>query len=244
MIKIINESITMAKQDIIIHFVDARGVLDENIARKYPRANEEYINICQKYNNEFEKLRGKVDLTEENKRFIAKIFVKQDDGKLDYAAIEEGILQIRKFAEQERLSVAVPFKIGCEANNGEWEIVQNVINKCFKDNVIYVYKSHLEFLRKKKFIKLPKDENGKLIEEFKDMLGHVYTVYYSEFGEGYVICNAETEEGIKAFKDSEYKSLLAIGESEEFAKACAYEGEDPGMALYFSKDCFEEVSNG
>ena len=59
MIKIINESITMAKQDIIIHFVDARGVLDENIARKYPRANEEYINICQKYNNEFEKLKGK-----------------------------------------------------------------------------------------------------------------------------------------------------------------------------------------
>lgn len=25
----------------------------------------------------------------------------------------------------------------------------------------------------------------------------------------------------------------------KFAKACAYEGEDPGMCLYFEKECFK-----
>ena len=29
--------------------------------------------------------------------------------------------------------------------------------------------------------------------------------------------------------------------SKEFAKACAYEGEDSGMCLYIPKECFEGV---
>lgn len=96
---------------------------------------------------------------------------------------------------------------------------------------------------KKKFVKLPKDiYTGKELKEFESMIGHTYTVTTSCFKtDEYIVCEGETEEAEKAYQDSIYKSLKAIGESEEFAKACAYEGEDPGMCLYFNKECFEEV---
>ena len=35
--------------------------------------------------------------------------------------------------------------------------------------------------------------------------------------------------------------LIPIVDMKEFAKACAYEGEDSGMCLYIPKECFEVV---
>ena len=34
---------------------------------------------------------------------------------------------------------------------------------------------------------------------------------------------------------------VIAGADKEFAKACAYEGEDSGMCLYIPKECFEVV---
>ena len=48
-----------------------------------------------------------------------------------------------------------------------------------------------------------------------------------------------------AEKGKEYYVLEILkivgGEDEEFARACAYEGEDSGMCLYIPKECFERV---
>lgn len=99
-----------------------------------------------------------------------------------------------------------------------------------------------ELIEKLKFIKLPIDEQtGKEQKEFEEMLGHIYSAYYSEFGKGYVIVGTNTKEASKAFDNTVYKTLIAVGEDKEFAKACAYEGEDSGMCLYIPKECFEGV---
>lgn len=100
----------------------------------------------------------------------------------------------------------------------------------------------LDEIKQVKFIRLPKDKDtGEEMKEFENMLGHTYRGYTSTLNNEYVLMCGVTEEAEKAYQDSIYKSLVAIGETEEFAKACAYEGEDPGMCLYFEKECFEEV---
>lgn len=91
------------------------------------------------------------------------------------------------------------------------------------------------------FIKLPV-KDGKELEEFKDMIGHTYHAYLSEYCQEYIIFKGITEEGEKACKDSIYKRLLAIGENEEFAKAVAYEENNNKMCLYFPKECFRDRS--
>lgn len=99
----------------------------------------------------------------------------------------------------------------------------------------------MEELKNFKFVKLPKDEKGKELEEFKGMLGHTYEAYLSTWNKEYVIVSGINKAAEEAFQESIFKSLVAIGESEEFARKCARGEEDPGMCLYFKKDCLEEV---
>lgn len=95
-------------------------------------------------------------------------------------------------------------------------------------------KKFLENIKKLKFIKLPINEKtGKEMKEFETMLGHTYNAYLSECTNEYVVLCGESEEAEKGFEDTIYKTLVASGESEEFAKACAYEGEDSRNVLIF-----------
>lgn len=99
-----------------------------------------------------------------------------------------------------------------------------------------------EKIEKLKFVKLPIDEEtGKEQKEFEEMLGHIYSAYYSEFGKGYVILGTNSKEASRAFDNTIYKTLIAAGEDKEFARACAYKRKDSGMCLYIPKECFERV---
>ena len=99
-----------------------------------------------------------------------------------------------------------------------------------------------EKIEKLKFIKLPTDEKtGKEQKEFEEMLGHIYFAFYSQWGKGYVIAGTNSEDASRAFDNTIYKTLISAGEDKEFAKACAYEGEDAGMCMYIPKECFEVV---
>ncbi len=100
-------------------------------------------------------------------------------------------------------------------------------------------KKFIENIKKLKFIKLPiNEETGKEMQEFKSMLGHTYNAYLSKCTNEYVVLFGETEEAEKGFEDTIYKTLVSSGESEEFAKACAYEGEDPRNVFIFQKRLF------
>ena len=96
------------------------------------------------------------------------------------------------------------------------------------------------------FIKVPKPKENDientsqedLNKIFSNMIGYNYKVSLSEFNNEYVILCGTTEKAEREYENSIYKSLIALGESEEYSKSVAYEGEDPDGCMYFEKKCF------
>ena len=100
---------------------------------------------------------------------------------------------------------------------------------------------------KGKFIKTPmpcKEDIEQTTQEkfdkiFSNMLGHAYNIYKSKLNEEYVILRGTTEEAEKEFQESIYKSLIKMGEDEEYARKVAKGEEEPDGCMYFPEYCFE-----
>lgn len=100
---------------------------------------------------------------------------------------------------------------------------------------------------KAKFIKIPKPSQNDIAQTtqeeinkvFRNMLGHTYCVYKSEFNNEYVILEGDTEEAEKEYEESIYKSLITLGEDEEYARKVAKGEEEADGCMYFEKECFE-----
>lgn len=133
-----------AQEDILVHQVNIDGIMGGGIAKqiadKFPKVEEEYIRFCKKYNNSYNLLKSKVDLTEENGKYVANMFSQRKDFTTDYGAMEIALTTIRDYAEQEQLTVAMPFKIGCGISNGDFNLVLDVISKVFKNHEVVLYK--------------------------------------------------------------------------------------------------------
>ena len=104
---------------------------------------------------------------------------------------------------------------------------------------------------KAKYIKNPHvdkalEETGQASQEdidkvFDNMKGYTYSVYKSEFNEEYIILGGITKEAEKEYEESIYKSLIEIGEDEEYAREVAKGEEEPDGVLYFPEYCFEFI---
>ena len=104
---------------------------------------------------------------------------------------------------------------------------------------------------KAKYIKNPHvdkalEETGQASQEdidkvFDNMKGYTYSVYKSEFNEEYIILGGTTKEAEKEYEESIYKSLIEIGEDEEYARKVAKGEEEPDGVLYFPEYCFEFI---
>ncbi len=116
------------------------GGVARQIAEKYPKTEQEYIKFCEKYNFTYENLKGKVDLTKENGKYIANMFSQDSHFNTDYEAMKIALEKIRGFAEQEGLTVALPYGIGCGIAKGDFNIVLDIINKVFKNYEVTIYK--------------------------------------------------------------------------------------------------------
>ena len=104
---------------------------------------------------------------------------------------------------------------------------------------------------KAKYIKNPNvdkalEETGQAIQDdtdkiFNNMKGYIYSVYKSEFNGEYIILGGVTLEAEKEYEESIYKSLIEIGEDEEYARKVAKGEEEPDGCLYFPEYCFEFI---
>lgn len=144
MVIIKSGNLLQAEEDILIHQVNVDGIMGGGVARQiainYPKVENEYKNFCDNHDNNYELLKGKVCLATENKKFIANMFSQKKDFNTDYDAMETALISIRNFAEPKKLSVAMPYKIGCGIANGDFSIVLDVISKVFKDYEVTLYK--------------------------------------------------------------------------------------------------------
>ena len=58
--------------------------------------------------------------------------------------MEIALTTLRDYAEQEKLSVAMPYKIGCGIAKGDFNIVLEVISRVFKNYEVTLYKLEKE----------------------------------------------------------------------------------------------------
>lgn len=93
-----------------------------------------------------------------------------------------------------------------------------------------------------KFIKVPNAEDTtqeEMNNVFSNMLGHTYRIYESELNKEYVILEGIDKESEKEYEESIYKSLIALGEDEEYARGVAKGTEEVDGCMYFKNECFE-----
>ena len=144
MINIVNGNILNCKEDIIVHQVNVNGLMGGGLARQladqYSDLEKEYRKFCKHFKNDYEILKGTVTLYCENKKFIANIFSQEPNFNTDYKSMQIALTKVRKYAEKNKLSVAIPYKIGCGIANGVWEYVLDIINIVFKDYKVTIYR--------------------------------------------------------------------------------------------------------
>ena len=145
MVKIKDGDILEAEEDILIHQVNIDGIMGGGVARQladqYPGLENYYSEYCKRKDYDYKKLREEVCFyLAEDKKVIANIFSQDKNFNTDYEALKMCLEKVRKNADINNLTMALPFKIGCGIANGDWETVSEIINKAFKDDSINIYK--------------------------------------------------------------------------------------------------------
>ena len=151
MLKIIKGNLLNAKEDIIVHQVNCQGAfgagLAKQIAQKYPKAKNEYVDYCNKKNPD--DLLGDCLVTKTNDFLIANLFAQKYYGRYgafykkyerqtNYRAFTKGLKKL--INNHPDKSIAIPYKIGCGLAKGDWDKIQKIFDLAFPDKEIKVYK--------------------------------------------------------------------------------------------------------
>ena len=144
MIKMVNGNILNCTEDIIVHQVNVAGVMGGGVARQlanYHKGLEEaYAGYCKEHNNRYIDLCGNVFYYKTADKIIANMFSQKENFNTDYFNIEIALKDILNFAKESKLSVCIPYGIGCGIANGDWNTVYKIIDKVFKDYEVSLHK--------------------------------------------------------------------------------------------------------
>jgi len=144
MLKYVKGDLFSTDCDIIGHGCNCRGVMGSGVAKivreKYPKAYNAYR-----------------ELYEQDGLWLGDIqFVLQNDGKyvancmtqdgyfprhvvnVDYVALEKCMWELKRFAREKSLSIALP-KIGAGLAGGDWNTIEEILNKVFFNYDVTVY---------------------------------------------------------------------------------------------------------
>ncbi len=147
MIKVVVGNIVFAKETILAHQVNCKGVMGSGVARtlreKYPEIFLGYHEYCVKYGAHN---LGNINIVKcHDGHIVVNIFGQNDygyDGKAYTvtSALKDGLLKLRDYAKINNLSVAIPYKIGCGRGGGDWSEIMNFISANFQDVDLTIYK--------------------------------------------------------------------------------------------------------
>lgn len=147
--KIINEDILRAKENIIVQQVNHRGVMGAGLARqirnKYPGIFKGYSVICSTLSFEEIKDSGYVYYyVVSPTQTIASVFGQDSFGRdrcyTDYVSLRNGLKSVYNLSKRQNLSVAIPFGIGCGLAGGNWNTVKGIIIDVFGHDGAVIYK--------------------------------------------------------------------------------------------------------
>ena len=128
MINIVNGDILNSIEDIIIHQVNVQGYMGGGVARElanqYINLEKEYAEFCKLYNNDYKQLKGQVLNTFIENKTICNMFSQKENFDTDYEAMKTGLTKIKEFAKDLKLSVCMPYGMGCR--NCQWRMEQSL----------------------------------------------------------------------------------------------------------------------
>ena len=144
--EIIDGNIFDCTENIIVHQTNCQGVMGHGIAlqvkQRYPEVFNAYHQYCK--TNLVADILGTSLICEANDgKYIANIFGQANYGEglqTDYDALKHGLIEIKDFANENNLTVAIPYKIGCGLAHGDWNIVFGIITEVFSDVECNIYK--------------------------------------------------------------------------------------------------------
>jgi hypothetical protein len=122
----------------------------KQIRDQFPQAYRSYMAFIEdqlKGGNSREDLLGMIDICVTNGKVIGNMFGQLNygyDGKVytDTMALYECFKRIRIIAEVSNLSVALPYGVGCYRGGTDWQEVESLLMKAFKDYDVTLYKYH------------------------------------------------------------------------------------------------------
>lgn len=128
---------------IIAHQVNCQGKMGSGVAlqvkQKYPTAYIMYLSKCQRDYN----LLGNIQMVPQSDGHIICNMFAQDnygyDGKKYTAssALQMCFIKLKQYAAENKLSVAIPYKIGCCRGGADWDNeVYPIIESIFSDESV------------------------------------------------------------------------------------------------------------
>ena len=152
MIEYIRGDIFNSDCDILVHQVNCKGKMGKGIAydirNKYPYVYTSYKEFCKDSNN----LGGKLHIVVVNHHisgkalYIVNLFGQDGYGHdkryTNYEWVENGIKLLAEYAKRHNLSIAIPYKMGCNNAGGNWEKIYQIIYNYLGNNntICRIYK--------------------------------------------------------------------------------------------------------
>jgi len=145
MIKIINGNILSAKEDIICHQVNCMSVMGGGLAKqiknKYPEVHRAYLWILKSCGKQLGYCQF---VTCHDGKTIANLFGQDEFGtnkrNTDYHYLRMSFLYLLRHAKEYKLTIAIPYNIGCGLGGGNWDVVYKMIKEVFEFYDVTIYK--------------------------------------------------------------------------------------------------------
>lgn len=140
MVKIVKGDLLNATEDYICHQVNCVGVMGAGLAlsikNTYPEVFKKYRYACL---NAQKDLLGCVQIIGK----VVNIFGQRSYGthsrQTDYNALKTAFTKLHEKLPIEK-SLAFPYNFGCGLAGGNWYIVYQLIEECFKNRYVTIYK--------------------------------------------------------------------------------------------------------
>jgi O-acetyl-ADP-ribose deacetylase (regulator of RNase III) len=142
MIKEIQKDVTTVEKGVILHSVNAMGVMGSGVAlaikNKWPKVNSEYVELYNFYKDQPWQLMGGAQRVEINPNLsVVNLFGQFDIGtdyrRTEYGSIHQALKRVRYRYLNDKIDIYIPYKMGCDRGGGDWNIVYDII-KTLLDN--------------------------------------------------------------------------------------------------------------
>lgn len=104
---------------------------------KYPEAEREYLVYCNRNDFREDVLKGFTYTFVFENEILYLIYCQKNDLKIDYKILEELLRKIERNSLDTEYRML--FKNGFEKEDGEWNLVLDIINKVFKNKKVILY---------------------------------------------------------------------------------------------------------